>query len=212
MRAQPQALLVVLEGVSGAKNLRLLAQRSEAFAWPLVSASAAPAAGSWPEGGQPAAGASVASTAAASWALRCLESMVGREVTFPLAPAAIAAAVEAAAAAVVALPPPPDSWQALAGGLQRLAALYSSATGLLVAVVRHRLQAARRLMGLLLPAVEQLLRTLLAWDVQLRLAWLALAAGSASNSSQSAAMPLRQQQQYQQPAALVLRCAEQLAR
>jgi hypothetical protein len=98
--------------------------------------------------------------ASAAWALRCLESIAGREGSFQLAPTAIASAA-GAAEAVLAAPAPPA---ATAGApVQPGAAAASAAAALLASLLRHRGRDMRRLAAPVVAGCRGLLALLGAW-------------------------------------------------
>ena len=144
------------------------------------------------------AAAAAAVLPSASWALRCLESIYGRPGTFVLPATAVATSLEA----VVALLQHPLTAAAAAGGRRQgvggeglgygrssrggavgvevgfyegfgdAVAVYASACGLLVSLLRQRKQQLRRLMSPVVVACRLLLLLLLQWDQKVRMALL----------------------------------------
>jgi hypothetical protein len=135
--------------------------------------------------------------AAASWALRCLESIYGRPGTFVVPATALAATLEAVAAvlqnpltqavagaagggggegstygrsrSVILSLQEADGTVALFEGFSDAVAVYGSACGLLVSLLQQRKQQLRRLMSPVVVACRLLLLLLLHWDPGVRL-------------------------------------------
>jgi hypothetical protein len=214
-----QVLLVVFETASGGLGLKLLSGQAAAYVslvnFHLTAVADAPLTGMLLQPGAvataaslllpPAAAASCSTAAAAattttvasvlpaaSWALRCLESIYGRPGTFVVPATALAATLEAVAALLQNPLTQAVAAAAAAGGgggegsiygksrdgggvggfgegFSDAVAVYGSACGLLVSLLRQRKQQLRRLMSPLVVACRLLLLLLLHWDRGLRL-------------------------------------------
>jgi hypothetical protein len=195
-----QLLLVVLEASHGPQSLTLVSSHSSHYCAALVNiisqtqllltaqdspvvAEGLPAvgvlrAGPWPQQQQQQ------QLAAVSWALRCLESMVGREATFHL-PSTVTAAIMAAVTSVLQqllqlVNTNNSGTDAVPGYLQwqrqqeqlvsadAVSAVYCSSCNVLVALLRHRAGHLQRQMHLMNAAGRVLLLLLLAEDRSLR--------------------------------------------
>jgi len=257
-----QLLLVVLESAHGPKSLKLLSSHTATYCstllhnltrtqllpllpgalshLPLLTAAAAAAAAGGGGAIQPVSlqqqQQQQQGFSRVSWAMRCLESMVGRETSFAL-PATTTAAVLAAAADIAQqlLQLMTHSAEAPAASILAhgcdggngcckhsagAAAVFCSACSLLVAVVRHRGADLQRQMHLMTAAAQQLLLLLVTTDRHLRDRLAAQTAASMQFGREQpaaagrAAEPMGslQQQQMSDEAALLVRCGGQLGR
>jgi hypothetical protein len=229
-----QLLLVVLETSSGSKSLKLLAAHAAPYTAALLNIITQAGLLQLPAA---AAGSIIGSNmsllaqqhqqqlAVISWALRCLTSMFGREATFELPAAATAAAMQAVASicqqlavstadvAAFAINPAAAA-AAAAGAVDAGMAVFCSASGMLVSILRHRSSQLPRLAAHMISAARQALLLLLTWDQGLR-SKIAAAQQQQQQQGMSSAQQGPQQQQQQQlsiEVALLLKCAGQLGR
>ncbi|KXZ53905.1 hypothetical protein GPECTOR_6g823 [Gonium pectorale] len=168
LAAQGPALTAALTEVLGALSVRTSV---EAAGGPAV---AAPGLGGGATTSQDDAASRAAVEAAACAALRCLQSVLGREVTFRL-PSPTVTAVLAAAAALASCPllqpplPSPGAAPAAESVVRGpLFFLHCACSGLLAALVRHHAATAAHCAALLVEACRSLLRRLAAWAAQMR--------------------------------------------
>ena len=194
LRGALQALLVALEAAGGGQALRQLAHHAAAYAATLstavtltaarpdVAAALRPAAG---DAGVNAGAATAASEdcvwalSALSWALRCLESIAGREASLELHACAVADAAQAAADVLGGGPGVMARATAMTaaaadgsgGGVARAeavaaaaaAAAFASACALLASLLRHRARDLRRAMAPVVAGARGALALLSMW-------------------------------------------------
>ncbi|GBF87566.1 hypothetical protein Rsub_00277 [Raphidocelis subcapitata] len=159
-----QALLVVLEASHGGQALRQLAHHAPAYASTLATAVARSAAEpAFAAGGRTAAPAAPSEAAAAvSWALRCLESIAGREGAFQLEAATVACAAAAASDVLAAAGDAADAG-ADAAATAAAAAPAGAALSLLASLLRHRARDTRRQMAPVVRGARGALRLVAGW-------------------------------------------------
>jgi len=170
---------VVLEAHQGTQSLRQLSHHTATYTSILVTAvtrvtsqSPVTAVLHPSSGGGDCSAAAGAGLAALAWALRCLESIVGREGSFQLHTTAVASVLQAVAevlhAPAAASAAPPPAVRAAGGGMggggdEGAVAAVSAACSLLVSLLRHRGRELRRLMAPVVASCRGLLHLIAAW-------------------------------------------------